>query len=381
MNVLVAMDSFKGSASSMECGKVVTAGIKKVFADACIHTVPLADGGEGTVAAFIHQAGGEIVEASVIGPLGERIQASYGITADEKTAIIEVASASGLPLVPEGQLNPLAATTYGVGELIEHAIGKGCKEFIIGLGGSATTDAGVGMLQALGFKFLDSNGKEIGFGGGELIKIESIDFRFINNELKDCNFQVACDVNNVLYGNSGAAFVFGPQKGATEEMVVELDKGLEHFANIALQELGINLNKISGAGAAGGLGAAFHGFLNGGLQSGIELMLDKVGVKERLENIDVIVTGEGRLDGQTTLGKVPVGVARIAKPYGIPVIAISGSITEDAATLNNQGISSYFSIVPGPLSLTEAMNPEVTLMNIEQTVEQVFRLIKQVKGE
>lgn len=377
MDVLVAMDSFKGSASSYECGRAVASGIKNVYENADILTIRLADGGEGTVEAFIQQLGGEMIEVPVTGPLGGIINAVYGITADGKTAIIEVASACGLPLIPEGALNPLKTTTYGVGELIEHAMKHGCRDFIIGLGGSSTNDAGVGMLQALGFRFLDSNHEEVAFGGKELEKIQKIDSHYVKEELKHCSFQIACDVNNVLYGEEGAAFVFGPQKGATEDMVVLLDNGLRHFAEVIYKEMGTDLNEIIGGGAAGGLGAAFYCFLNGKLQSGIDLMLEKLGVKDKLTDADIIVTGEGKLDGQTVLGKVPLGVAKIAKQYKIPVIAIAGSITEDAARLNELGISSYFSILHSPMSLDEAMNPNQTLKNIESTVEQVFRLIQQ----
>lgn len=381
VKVLVVMDSFKGSATSMDCGQAVSKGIMNVYPKADIVTIPLADGGEGTVDALIGATGGEQIEVLVTGPLGEKVNAVYGILGDGKTAVIEVAAACGLPLIRDDSLNPLLTTTYGVGELIKDAITRGCREFVIGLGGSSTNDAGIGMLQALGFKFLDSNLQEVGFGGGELGKIQAIDMDSRNEELKKCSFQIACDVSNILYGKEGAAYVFGPQKGATDEMVLQLDHGLKHFSDVVSKETGLELHNINGGGAAGGLGAAFYGFLNGKLQSGIDLMLEKIGIQEQLTDVDIVITGEGRLDGQTSMGKVPLGIGKVAGKYQIPVIAIAGSVTDDAAVLHEQGISSFFSILQSPMALDEAMDSSRTLRNIEHTAEQVFRLIRKMRRE
>ncbi|WP_028402781.1 glycerate kinase [Ectobacillus panaciterrae] len=379
MKVLIAIDSFKGSISSTEGSKAISLGIKDVYHDAEIVILPLADGGEGTVEALIQATGGQSIKKEVTGPLNEKVDAVYGILGDEKTAVIEVAAACGLPLVPSNRRNPSVTTTYGVGELICDAIEKGCREFVIGLGGSATNDAGVGMLQALGFSFLDQHNEEVGLGGQELQNIRKIDVTHVHPKLKDCTFKVACDVNNPLYGPSGATYVFGPQKGATAKMVKELDKGLEHFAQVVLYELDTDVHNIVGAGAAGGLGAAFSGFLHAHLQSGIELVLDLIRMEEKIQGVDFVITGEGKLDGQTSMGKAPLGVAQLAHRHHIPVIALAGGISEETSILNKLGITSYFSIMNAPMSLEQAMDPKVTFDNLRLTTNQLFRLIQAVR--
>jgi glycerate 2-kinase len=374
MNILIAMDSLKGSLSSIEANKVMAQGLLQVESNWTIQTVPVADGGEGTVEALVNATDGEFIEAVVTGPLGKPVRSTYGILGNKVTAVIEVAEACGLPLLTKEQLNPLNTTTYGVGELIKDALEKGCSEFIIGLGGSATNDAGVGMLQALGYQFFNHDGALIGFGGAELKSIAKVDARNVSDKVKAANFQVACDVNNPLYGPNGAAFIYGPQKGATPDMVEELDNGLRHFAGVTLKQSGIDLQQISGAGAAGGLGAAFAGFLNGKLESGVELVLEQTQLEKKLKGVDFVITGEGKLDGQTSMGKAPAGIAREAAKHSIPVIALAGDISEGSPSLYESGITAYFTIVSGPITLEEAMNPEVTLKNLRRTAEQIGRL-------
>ncbi len=376
MKVLIAIDSFKGSLSSLKASEAITKGIKEVDPNMETVALPLADGGEGTVEALVAATNGSIITTTVTGPLGGSVEANYGILGNQNTAVIEVAEACGLPLVPISHRNPAITTTYGVGELISDAVNKGCRDFIIGLGGSATNDAGVGMLQALGYRFLDEDYQEIGYGGIELMKLRHIDSSKVRPDLKESSFRIACDVHNPLYGPNGAAYVFGPQKGASSEMVEELDQGLKHFAAIVHKETGINFQHIAGAGAAGGLGAAFAGFLNSNMQSGIDLVLQVIRLAEQLKDVDLVITGEGKLDGQTSMGKAPVGVAAKASEQGIPVIALAGGTTKEAEVLNTLGVTSYFSIVNGPVSLEEAMRPENAYYNLKTSASQLLRLIK-----
>lgn len=380
MKVLIAIDSFKGSLSSVDSGKAISLGIKEVYDDAEIVIIPIADGGEGTVEALVQATQGKYIEKEVIGPLGRPVQAVYGILGNGTTAVIEVAAACGLPLVPVNERNPYYTTTYGVGQLILDAIEKGCRDFIVGLGGSATNDAGVGMLQALGFSFFDDDEKEIGYGGLELQKIRKIDLTGVHKELINCTFKAASDVTNPLSGENGAAYIFGPQKGATPEMVQVLDKGLAHFAEVTLAQLDKDIQHISGAGAAGGLGAAFAGFLNAEIHSGIDVLFETVGMKEKMAGVDLVITGEGKLDGQTSMGKAPLGVAQLASQFNIPVIALAGGVTKEASILNERGITSFFSITNGPLSLEEAMDPVNAFENMRMMTEQLFRLIKGIKA-
>lgn len=379
MKVLIAIDSFKGSISSIEGSEAIAEGVRAAYENAHIVALPLADGGEGTVETLVRATGGELIEVQVTGPLNGIVKAVYGILGDKKTAVIEVAAACGLPLVPEGQRNPLLTTTYGVGELIVDAIEKGCTHFVIGLGGSATNDAGVGMLQALGFRFMDSEQKEICRGGQGLKNIREINTESIHTELINTTFNIACDVNNPLYGPNGAAYIFGPQKGASDEMIKELDQGLKHFADVVLSHLDGDIHNIKGAGAAGGLGAAFAGFLHAELKSGIDLVLEHVKMEEHMQGVDFVITGEGKLDGQTSMGKAPFGVAQLAKKNGIPVIALAGGVTEETKNLNTHGITSYFSIMNAPMSLEEAVKVDTSFFNLKSTTEQLFRLIRAVR--
>ncbi|MET3697822.1 glycerate kinase [Bacillus oleivorans] len=380
MKVLIAIDSFKGSLSSIESGKAISLGIKNVYEEAEIVTIPIADGGEGTVEALVQATEGKYVETEVVGPLGKPVQAVYGILGNGTAAVIEVAAACGLPLVPVSERNPYYTTTYGVGQLILDAIEKGCRDFIVGLGGSATNDAGAGMLQALGYSFLDDEKKEIGYGGLELQKIQSIVLSKVHPELKNCTFTIASDVNNPLAGENGAAYIFGPQKGATPDMVQVLDRGLAHFAQVTLAQLSKDIQNIPGAGAAGGLGAAFAGFLHAEIHSGIDLLFAAVGIEAKMDGVDFVITGEGKLDGQTSMGKAPLGVAQLASRFQIPVIALAGSVTKEASVLNEKGITSFFSITNGPMPLEAAMDHANTFENLRITTEQLFRMIKAVKG-
>ncbi|MGW9019008.1 glycerate kinase [Priestia megaterium] len=377
MKTLIAIDSFKGSISSTDGSKAIALGITDVYPEAEVMMLPLADGGEGTVEALVQSTKGEFIQKEVTGPLNEKVDAVYGILGDGQTAVIEVASACGLPLVPSDKRNPYVTTTYGVGELICDAIEKGCREFVIGLGGSATNDAGIGMLQALGFSFLDRHNKEVALGGQELRNIFSVDVSSVHPILQDCVFNVACDVNNPLYGENGAAYVFAPQKGASEDMVKELDEGLKHFAQVVFHELNIDIHNIAGAGAAGGLGAAFAGFLHAFLQSGVELVLDLIKMEEKMEGANFIITGEGKLDGQTSMGKAPLGVTKLANKYHIPVIALAGGI-EDVSNLNELGITACFSIVNAPMSLKKAMGSKVTFDNLRLTTRQLMQLVQAI---
>ena len=375
MKVVVAIDSLKGSLSSIEAGNTIKSAILSVKPDASVIVKPLADGGEGTTDAFIEGLGGEKTELSVTGPLGAPVNAYYGYLPQTNTAIMEMASAAGITLIPENKKNPLLATTYGVGEMIRHAIGKGCRNFIIGIGGSATNDGGIGMLKALGYSFLDENGQDIGEGGQALSKVMSIDASHICPELSECNFQVACDVNNPLCGSNGATYIYGPQKGVTEEMKEELDRGMAHFAQITEHVLNNHFSEAEGAGAAGGLGFALLSYLNARLTPGIELILEAIELEKEVQDADIVITGEGRLDHQTAMGTAPVGVARLAKKYGARVMAFAGSVTKDAGACNDAGIDAFFPIVRGVTTLEEAMKPDNARANMAATVEQVFRLL------
>lgn len=376
MKAIIGMDSFKGSLSSVDANQAVVIGIKQVFPDAVVKSFAMADGGEGTVETLVDGMNGSLVEVSVTGPLGTPIKASYGLIEDEDLAIVEVASACGLTLLSEDKLNPLVTTTFGVGELINHAFNAGARKFIIGLGGSSTNDGGVGMLQAMGYEFLDADRKEIGFGGGSLSSIHSIRRTAESEKFNECEFRVACDVSNILYGEQGASYVFGPQKGADSDMLKMLDAGLKHYAKLTAEKMNIDITEVEGGGAAGGLGAAFHGYLNGQLESGVELIMDVLGVELEMEDANLVITGEGRIDAQTSMGKVPAGMAGMAGKFNIPVIAVGGSLSEDSYDLNNHGIDAVFSIQPKPVSIEEAMDCERSRINIEKTAEQIMRALK-----
>ncbi|WFR57606.1 glycerate kinase [Anaerocolumna sp. AGMB13025] len=379
MKVVVAIDSLKGSLSSIEAGTSIKEGILSVC-EAEVIVKPLADGGEGTVEALLAGMGGREIILDVTGPLGKKLTSSYGILTDNRTAVIEMAAAAGIKLVSKEDLNPLYTTTFGVGEMIKDAINKGCRNFIIGIGGSATNDGGLGMLQALGYQFFDERGKLVGPEGRELNKIADFSTVLSLKELKECTFKIACDVTNPLYGPLGASPVFGPQKGATPEIVEILDKGLKNFAEVVKKVLGQDTASYPGTGAAGGLGFAFLTFLNGTLESGINIILEEIGLEEDILDADYVITGEGKLDFQTSMGKAPVGVAKLAKKYGKKVIAFAGGTTKDAAKCNEEGIDAYFSILQLPMTVEEAMEFNTARMNLFSAAAQVFRLIKAVKA-
>ncbi len=376
MNVVVAMDSFKGSVSSIEAGKAVERGIHNALSSAEVVVRPLADGGEGTVEALTIGMGGELVHLTVTGPNGKPVEGVYGMIQAKKTAVIAMSSAAGITLLSEKERNPFYTTTYGVGEMIKHAIHRGCRHFVIGLGGSATNDGGVGMLQALGFDFLNQEGKQISYGAYGIKDLISINETHKMEELNECTFVAACDVNNPLCGKNGCSRVFGPQKGATEEMIVNMDVWLNTYARISKKRYPSADDKVPGCGAAGGLGFALLTFLKAELQSGIELILEETELDEYIQKADIVITGEGRLDAQTVMGKAPFGVAKLAKKYGKKVIGISGSASKDADVCNQYGIDAFFTIMQGVCTLEEALNAENTTMNLTRTAEQIFRLLR-----
>ena len=374
MTITVAVDSFKGSLSTFESERAVSEGIKRVLPDAKIYSCPLADGGEGTVDAVTYGGGGEKIIVSVTGPLGEKVNAEYGIIPSTGTAVIEMSSAAGITLVPESDRNPLYTTTYGVGEIILDAIERGCRKFIIGIGGSATNDGGVGMLSALGFEFLDEKGNKLCRGAMALRDIKEINLERADARLKECSFNIACDVKNPLCGENGCSAIYGPQKGATPEIVKDMDKWLSEFSRLTKEKISHADENYPGCGAAGGLGFAFMAYLGGKLTSGIELVIAETGLEEMVKDSDLVITGEGRLDGQTAMGKAPIGVAKLAKKYGKKVIALSGAVTDDAKKCNEHGIDAFFTILRKPCSLEDAMNVENAYKNMADTVEQIIRL-------
>lgn len=381
MKAVVAIDSLKGSLTSMEAGNAVAEGILRADAQAEVVVRPLADGGEGTVDALVCGMKGTIQNAVVTGPLGAPVNCEYGIIEQTKTAVIEMAGAAGITLISEEERNPMHTTSYGVGEVIKDAINKGCRRFIIGIGGSATNDGGIGMLQALGYGFLDKENKQIPFGAKGLEKLETITDAYVIPELAECEFRIACDVTNTLCGENGCSAVYGPQKGATPSMIMQMDKWLEHYAALA-KKLYPKANALqAGAGAAGGMGFAFLSFTNAVLESGIKIVLEETQLESYIEDADMVITGEGRLDGQTAMGKAPVGVARLAKRHHIPVIAFAGSLTKEAVECNKNGIDAFFPILRNIVTLEDAMKPENAKVNLSDSVEQVFRLINIYKDK
>ena len=366
----------KGSLSSLQAGDAIREGILRAYKDAVVQVRPLADGGEGTVEALTIGMGGELQTVTVTGPLGEKAQAQYGILADGVTAIVEMSAAAGITMVPNEKRNPLYTTTYGVGEMICDAIRKGCRHFIVGIGGSATNDGGIGMLQALGYGMLDENGRQVSFGAQGLQELKSITDDKVIPELKDCSFRIACDVTNPLCGETGCSAIYGPQKGATPSMILQMDGWLRNYAKLAAAYNPKADPEFPGTGAAGGLGFAFLSFTNAVLESGINIVLDETKLEEYVKDADVVITGEGRLDGQTVMGKAPIGVAKIAKKYGKPVIAFAGCVTPDAVACNEHGIDAFFPILRGVVTLQEAMDSANARKNMADTVEQVFRLMK-----
>ncbi|MFA4043647.1 MAG: hypothetical protein HZRFUVUK_000425 [Candidatus Fervidibacterota bacterium] len=375
---LIACDSFKGSASSKQVGEAIREGILRVMPSAQVEVVPVADGGEGTVQALVDATGGRLVTVTVTNPIGEKVEATFGILGDGQTAVIEMAAASGLTLIPPEKRNPWVTTTYGTGELIKAALEHGCRKIIIGIGGSATNDAGAGMAQALGVKLLDEDGNQIGFGGGELGRLRRIDMSGLDKRASEAEFIVACDVDNPLTGERGASYVYAPQKGATPEMLPKLDSNLRHFAEIVRQQLGIDVEHVPGAGAAGGLGAGLMAFLKAKLKRGTEIVFELVKLEEKIASADIVITGEGQIDAQTVFGKTPIGVAKLAKRYGKPVIAIAGSIGEGADSVHSHGIDAIFSIINRPMPLEQAMRNVEALLT--SAGEQLARLIATLKA-
>lgn len=372
MKVVIAMDSFKGTHSSLEVAEFVSKGIRKVYPDAEIQTIGVADGGEGTANVLVDSLCGRMVELTVQNPVGKPVKACYGILPD-LTAVIEMSAASGLTLVSPQERNPLVTSTYGTGQMIMDAIEKGCKRIIIGLGGSATNDGGFGMASALGIRFLDKMGNDLALGGGALKLLDRIDMSGLSAKVRDTEFLIACDVENPLCGSNGASAVFGPQKGADDEMVRELDCCLRHYGNKISQELGISVAEAPGAGAAGGMGAGLLAFCNAKLIKGVDLVLDYLEFDRCVQDADIIITGEGRLDSQTIYGKVPVGVARHAKKYSKPVYAIAGFLGDGAQAVYSYGIDAVISAVVAPMSLEEAI--QKSPQTIENAAENLMRII------
>lgn len=379
MKVVVAIDSLKGSLSSLEAGEAIKSGVLKAMPEAEVCVRPLADGGEGTVEALALGMGGELKTVEVTGPLGEKVNCLYGILEESKTAIVEMSGAAGITLVSDELRNPLHTTTYGVGEVIKDAIANGCRHFIVGIGGSATNDGGIGMLQALGFGMLDKDGNQVPFGAKGIKEIVTITDDQVIPELKECSFRIACDVTNPLCGERGCSAVYGPQKGATPEMVKEMDAWLADYAKLVSAKYEKADAEYPGTGAAGGMGFAFLAYTNAVLESGIKIILEETKLEDYVKDADIVITGEGRMDGQTAFGKAPIGVAKIAKKFDKTVLAFAGSVTKDAVVCNEHGIDAFFPILRRIQTLQEAMTPEIARDNMVTTVEQVFRLIN-VRG-
>ncbi|MGI5819010.1 MAG: glycerate kinase [Armatimonadota bacterium] len=373
MKIVIAPDSFKGSLTALEVCEAAARGIAAIDPEIEIVEVPMADGGEGTVQSLVDATGGSLVSERVTGPLGEPVDAIYGLLGDDESAVIEMAAASGLPLVPDELRNPLKTTTFGTGELIAAALDAGRRKLIVGIGGSATTDAGAGMAQALGVRLLDEDGEPIGFGGAELARLATIEMSGADPRLQDTEIRVACDVDNPLYGERGAAHVYGPQKGASPEDVEVLDANLRHFADVVQRDLGLDVRDIPGAGAAGGLGAGLVAFCGASLEPGVEIVIDAVDLPEAMRGADLCVTGEGAIDASTAYGKTPAGVTAVARREGVPVIAIAGGVAFDAVSLHERGFDALASILNRPMSLAEAMESTRAEQMIAFTAEQMVR--------
>jgi len=378
MKVVIAPDSYKESLTAMEVATAIESGFKEIMPDADYVKLPMADGGEGTVQSLVDATGGDIVSVAVTGPLGESVEGFYGLLGDGSTAVIEMAAASGLHLVEPSQRNPLLTTSFGTGELIKAALDKGVSHIIIGIGGSSTNDGGVGMAQALGAKLLDAQGNDLPFGGGALADLATIDLSGLDPRLATVQLEVACDVDNPLCGPKGASHVFGPQKGATPEMVEQLDRNLAHYAEVIRQTNSKEVLNQTGSGAAGGLGAALLGLFDATLRPGISIVMDAVNLAEVVKDADLVITGEGRIDSQTIHGKTPIGVARTAKLYDLPVIGIAGSTAKDCRVVHDHGLDAVYSVVLGatdlPTALKEAaFNVEMTSRNVAAALAMTFR--------
>ncbi|RAU38313.1 glycerate kinase [Enterobacter sp. RIT418] len=378
MKLVIAPDSWKESLSALEVATAIEDGFREIWPDAEYVKIPVADGGEGTVDAMVAATSGERVVVEVTGPLGTRISSFYGISGDKQSAFIEMAAASGLELVPASARNPLKTTSWGTGELIRHALDAGVNHIIIGIGGSATNDGGAGMVQALGATLLNEQGQPLGYGGGELATLKQIDLSGLDPRLAECRIEVACDVTNPLTGPEGATAVFGPQKGATAEMVAALDNALGHYAKIIARDLDIDVLSLAGGGAAGGMGAALYAFCGATLRQGIEIVTDALRLDEQVADADIVITGEGRIDSQTIHGKVPVGVAKVAKRYSKPVIGIAGSLTADVGVVHDHGIDAVFSVLYSICSLEDALGNAQA--NLRMTARNIAAVLKVGKG-
>ncbi|WP_026478813.1 glycerate kinase family protein [Alkaliphilus transvaalensis] len=374
MKIIIAPDSFKESMTAQEAANAIEDGIKKILPNADCIKVPMADGGEGTTQSLVDATKGVLFKKEVLGPLGNPVEAYYGILGNGTTGVLEMASASGLQLVPKNKRNPLITTTYGTGQLIKAALDHGVRHLVIGIGGSATNDGGAGMLQALGIKLLNKQGEELPFGGGYLDQLFQIDTTGIDPRLSKTVIEVACDVTNPLTGKTGASYIFGPQKGATPEMVLHLDENLKHYAKIIKAQLGKDINDIPGAGAAGGLGAGLIAFLSARLMKGVELVIQHTHLEEKLVGAGLVITGEGSIDGQTVFGKTLFGIATVAKKNGVPVIALGGSIGEGSEVLYAHGINAILGILPSTCNLDKALEKGVE--NLTRTSENVARMIQ-----
>lgn len=374
MKIVIAPDSYKESLSALEVANAIEQGFREIWPDADYVKLPVADGGEGTVEAMVEATTGRIVEVDVTGPLGEPVTAFYGLSGDERTAFIEMAAASGLEQVPVALRDPLKTTSWGTGELIRHALDAGVDHIIIGLGGSATNDGGAGMVQALGAKLLDAQQNEIGKGGAALDALAQIDISRLDPRLAACRIEVACDVTNPLIGKEGASAVFGPQKGATAETIDRLDTALAHYAQIIARDLEVDVLELAGGGAAGGMGAALYAFCGAQLRRGIEIVTDALQLDKCVADADLVITGEGRIDSQTIHGKVPVGVAKVAKRYNKPVIGIAGSLTADVGIVHEHGLDAVFSVIYTICTLDDALknaaeNVRMTARNVAATLK------------
>ncbi|WFW61255.1 glycerate kinase [Citrobacter freundii] len=379
MKIVIAPDSYKESLSALEVATAIEQGFREIWPDADYVKIPVADGGEGTVEAMVAATAGRLVHVDVTGPLGSSVQAFYGLSGDARSAFIEMAAASGLALVPVGSRDPLKTTSRGTGELIRHALDAGVEHIVIGIGGSATNDGGAGMVQALGARLLDAQNNDIAHGGAGLEALARIDISQLDARLAACRIEVACDVTNRLTGKEGASAVFGPQKGATPEVVARLDRALTHYAQLISRDLDVNVLELAGGGAAGGMGAALYAFCGAQLRSGIEIVTDALHLDAWVADADLVVTGEGRIDSQTIHGKVPVGVANVAKRYNKPVIGIAGSLTPDVGIVHDHGIDAVFSVIYTICTLEDALknakeNVRMTARNVAATLNAGLQL-------
>lgn len=374
MKIVIAPDSYKESLSALDVATAIEAGFREIYPDAEYVKVPVADGGEGTVEAMVAATQGRVEQVRVTGPLGEPVEAFYGLSGDARCAFIEMAAASGLESVPPARRNPLLTTSWGTGELIRHALDAGVTQIIIGIGGSATNDGGAGMVQALGAKLLTAEQQQIAPGGASLSSLAQIDLSELDPRLADCQIDVACDVTNPLTGPQGASAVFGPQKGATAPMIERLDSGLRHYAQIIARDLDIDVLSLEGGGAAGGMGAALYAFCGAKLRPGIEIVTDALQLAELVADADLVITGEGRIDSQTIHGKVPVGVAKVAKQFNVPVIGIAGSLTADVGVVHQHGLDAVFSVLYTICTLEEALANAAA--NVRMTARNVAAVLR-----